>query len=298
MKKIRVALGVLLVAIFAILGIQTLINYHDMNLRAKNLFTPYEIIDDSRNFSLENGSMFRIPEMPSGQTATEDQEVYYAYRYAKLLQEKYPEYLTDKQAEFLEKVSSDEGQLPLTRLYALTALKLANRESDEQLAQNIAGELMGAFPAQISFDEVNDYIQVAEVAIDADPFIQRHTLLEYPVPADAERLTVSVLTYSYLFDNQEEVEKMFPDVQAKIREYSLGDSEGVTVDQYLLSSEALIITQGLSYEEGLKLREKDSKLLKCGESETFIGMDVNGTKVCSLVLTEIYYQRGVWEWSQ
>ncbi|MDY3048164.1 MAG: hypothetical protein SOR40_00075 [Rothia sp. (in: high G+C Gram-positive bacteria)] len=157
---------------------------------------------------------------------------------------------------------------------------------------------MGAFPAQISFDEVNDYIQVAEVAIDADPFIQRHTLLEYPVPADAERLTVSVLTYSYLFDNQEEVEKMFPDVQAKIREYSLGDSEGVTVDQYLLSSEALIITQGLSYEERLKLREKDSKLLKCGESETFIGMDVNGTKVCSLVLTEIYYQRGVWEWSQ
>lgn len=298
MRKIRIFFFILLATVFIILGIQSVVNWNQMNLMSKNQHTPYEIIRDSHNFSLEDSSLFSVPEIPDGEKPTEDQEVYYAYRYAKLLQEKYPEYLTDKQAEFLKKVASDDEQPPLTRLYALTSLKLADREVDEQSAKNIAQELMGSFPSHISINEVSNYTQVAEVALDADPFIQKHTLNEYPVSSDTERLTVAVLTYSYLFDNEDEVKKMFPETQEKIREYALGDSKDVTVDQYLLSSAALIATQGIDYEELSKLREKDANLLKCGASETFIAMDVNGTKVCSLLLTEIYYQRGVWQWSQ
>lgn len=298
MKKIRVCFFILIAAVLVTLGIQSIINWNHMNLMGKNQYAPYEIIHDSRDFSLEKGSLFRIPEIPKDETPTKDQEVYYAYRYAKLLQEKYPEYLTNEQAEFLKNVGSDDEQLPLTRLYALTSLKLANRESDEQLAKKIAQDLMSSFPSNISIDELSNYIQVAEVAYDADPFIQKSTLNEYPVSPDEERLTVAVLTYFYLFDNEDEVKKMFPDIQKKIREFSLEDSENMTVDQYLLSSAALIVTQGTNYEEISKLREKDSKLSKCGASGTFIAMDVNGNKVCSLLLTEIYYQRGVWQWSQ
>lgn len=292
MKKIRFLVAAISVSLLCGLGYQMYIinkNYQD---RIENSYTPAGIVDDSRNFFSVDGSLV-LPEQPLAATIQPGDTALAAYRYSKLLQDKFPDLLTHDQLDALTDIANDKQQPKLVRLYAYAALKRAGAGYDQQASSDLASEAMGSFPATINQDNVSSYMDIAEVALDINPDLTRKSLKEFTVGESQERLTVAILAQTYLFANEADVKIMFADTRGKLEAWVFNKDALDTPDRYLLSSLAYLNLNNLSSEQRQYLRDQDQTLARCEKSPSYIAVDVQGQQICSLLLTEIYYQRGI-----
>lgn len=292
MKKIRFLVAVISVSLLCGLGYQIYTinkNYQD---RIENSYTPAGIVDESRNFFSTDGSLV-LPEQPVMVTIQPGDTALAAYRYSKLLQDKFPDLLMQDQLGALTDIANDNQQPNLVRLYAYAALKRAGAGYNQQASSDLASEAMGSFPATINQDNVSSYMDIAEVALDINPDLTRKSLKEFTVGESQERLTVAILAQTYLFANEADVKIMFADTRGKLEAWVFNKDAVDTPDRYLLSSLAYINLNNLSSEQRQYLRDQDQTLARCEKSPSYIAVDVQGQQICSLLLTEIYYQRGI-----
>lgn len=293
MKNVKLLISVFLVVLVFGLGYQIFSLNIEWKQRAENIYTPASIVDDSRRISTLRGSLI-FPEQPDKVSPQPGDLALASYRYAKLLQHKFPDLLTKDHRRSLLDISNDTEQPDIVRLYAYAALKYAGEEYDTKTANMIVEDLFSSFPENIDYEIVSSYMDVAEVSLDLNPNVQLKTLEEFPATENTERLTVAILSQTYLFSNEAEVKSMFPEIHQKINYWVFGEDSLEAVDRYLLSSLAYINLNTLTYEERTILEEKDSTLSRCEYAPSFIAVEVNGEEICSLMLTEIYYQRGIW----
>lgn len=209
------------------------------------------------------------------------------------MQEKFPQLLTEEQIETLDNISQDSKQNKLVRVYAYAALKRAGVEYDAQTAQVLVSELFSELPGVVGQEDLSRYMDVAEVGLDLNPYLERRPLREFVVTENQERLVVAALAQTYLFSNEDEVKKMFPDVRKKLEDWVFGEDALIMPDRYLLSSLAYVNINPLTYEQRQLLVERDRSLKRCPKSPSYIAVEVNGLEICSLMLTEAYYQRGI-----
>ncbi|MFW0182040.1 hypothetical protein ACN082_00830 [Rothia sp. CCM 9417] len=292
MKIVRSLVAVLLGVMLCVIGYQFISIEAARQDRIKNAYTPESIVEDSKKFFQNNGEVV-IPEQPSGKPTQPGDTALGAYRYSKLLQEKFPQLLTEEQIETLKNISQDPKQNKLVRVYAYAALKRAGIEDDAQTARVLVSELFSELPEVVGQENLSRYMDLAEVGLDINPYLERRPLGEFVVTENQERLVVTALAQTYLFSNEDEVKKMFPDVREKLDDWVFGEDALTIPDRYLLSSLAYVNINPLTYEQRQLMMEHDRSLKRCRKSPSYIAVEVNGLEVCSLMLTEVYYQRGI-----
>lgn len=292
MKNFRLLATLVLVIVLCGIGYQLVIINKDRKYRIENSYTPESIIDDSRSLFSTDGSLV-LPEQPTEVVAQPGDTALAAYRYSKLLQDKFPQLLTQEQHALLSDIATNTQHPNLVRLYAYAALKRSGADYDRQMASSLAVDSLASLPDTISEETVSSYMDIAEVALDIDSNVQLKPLEGYTATEPQERLAVAILVQTYLFANEAEVKVMFPEIRSKLEDWAFGQESMSLIDRYLLSSLAYINLNSLTSEQRQLLQDKDQSLARCEKAPSFIAVEVQGQQVCSLLLTEIYYQRGI-----
>ncbi|MDO4253347.1 MAG: hypothetical protein Q4C74_08940 [Rothia sp. (in: high G+C Gram-positive bacteria)] len=292
MKRITHLTGLLVFLLLGAMGLCSCTTTGHLSQASRDDYAPAEVVTDSKEFVNIEGNLI-YPDSQH-QAATSNEEVAAAsYRYAKIMQHKFAGYLTQGQANKLTAIGQDPRESLLTRVQAFATLKFNGSSYPEEKAQDLAAKLMEKFTGKIEADQIFDYLSAAQAAQDIKADVELAQLTPFKTEDPQQQLlALRALYRPYLFANEKEISGMFPGLKQQIRQWTLTDQEDISTEKYLLASYALVSTQNPSRQDLALLAQQDQKLLRCGQSKSFIADQVAGRKVCSLALTEIFYNRG------
>lgn len=208
------------------------------------------------------------------------------YLFARLLGPRFREVCVAETTDALFAAAADTSHPLITRLQAVATLKDAGDKRWTQLGTSLLTNL-GAFPASIGPNNLQQYLDVMEPAERIHPDVRRANLAEFDPGADEnrQRLAAAALTESYLFANQEDVGRMFPGLQRQLKMWA--DNPSTPLTRLLIAVPALTSSRleslGSTYLEALG--KKISAGMTCGGGKRMMSADGRPNGPCSLSLT-------------
>ncbi len=210
------------------------------------------------------------------------------FAFSRLLEGSMAEIVSEETIERLVQEQSD-GDRPLSqRLKATYVLRESGHDEWDQLdASKVQSEFVEEFPSQIDAENLNDYLNLMITIAHLYPDWEKRDLVEFDLGADAEleQLAAASLRYSYLFANESDVRRMFPELQDSLS--AIISDNTVPFGPRILATATLAATD-YEFESSTVLLEIGSSMAQmrgCRDGLGLYSVDGEDDSLCSLQLT-------------
>jgi len=218
--------------------------------------------------------------------ALENGSVHATYLASRLLDTSFPDIANDRTKQELERVLRTAETDTLTRLKALVALKRSGSEAWHDYAA-VVGQAQANIPATVTADNLNQYVELIDVLVQADPSTPLSSLKSFDAQADNESSlskALIALSNSMYFKNSAEIRSMFPAVQSKLPELIANRGTGLNYFRALTAMTSASLS-GLDSNDFDSATQKLQALKGCKEFSSLYRLQTDEATQCSLSLS-------------
>ncbi len=252
--------------------------------RAQETGVSDRLYDEVVHYQRDDG-LFALPEAKGARDV--GTVIHGTYLASRILGSRFSDAVTDEMRDRLWKYAGKLGDRPITQLEAYAVLKAAG-DKRWRNGVKLAESRMKAFSREISTEQLSEYLDTSQVALQIEPKLKKSALKEFEPGNDEmlQRLAITSVALHYVFSNDREVRSMFPALQKRALAWARGeDSSDI---QFLLSNLAAQASSVHSLSE--QSRDARNKRLAgmrgCADAKLLLRAGGEGS-TCSFLLTHI-----------
>lgn len=252
--------------------------------RAKETGVSDQLYDEVVHYQRDDG-LFDLPEAKGARDV--GSVIHGTYLASRILGPRFSDAVTDEMCDNLWKSVGKLGDRPITQLEAYAVLKAAG-DKRWRNGVKLAESRMKAFSREIAPEQLSEYLDTAQVALQIDPELEKSALKEFEPGNDEirQRLAITSVSLHYVFSNGREVRSMFPALQKRALVWAR--SENSSDMQFLLGNLAVQASpvHSMSQQSRDARNKRLSGMRGCVNAKLLLRTGV-GDSTCSFLLTYI-----------